>query len=234
VTILAHVINGNASNRTPTYDAEARPSLRVLLINADPWARRALCQALRDAHAFEVVGEVATIEEGILTVSATQPDLVVLDTSIARTTVAGIVSSILARAPAAKIVILAGEVDEQLALDALHAGAAGFLGREINLRALMRTLRGAAAGEAAVSRRLAGRLMELARERPTRRLGMRPVKSQLTAREWEVLELASASESKLAIALALGVSPGTVRSHLRNLSRKLAGGECAWPARQGD
>ena len=227
-------VNGNASSRRPTYDAEARPCLRVLLINADPWARRALCQALRDAHAFEVVGEVASIDEGMQTASATQPDLVVLDASIARTTVGGIVFSILARTPATKIVILASEVDEQLALDALHAGAAGFLGREIDLPALTRTLRGAAAGEAAVSRRLAGRLIELARERPMRRVGMRPVKTQLTAREWEVLELASAGDSKRAIARELGVSPGTVRSHLRNLSRKLAGGGCAWIGRQGD
>ena len=53
-------------------------------------------------------------------------------------------------------------------------------------------------------------------------MGMRPVKSELTTREWEVLDLASAGISKTAIAYDLRVTVGTVRSHLRSLSRKLS------------
>jgi two-component system, NarL family, response regulator LiaR len=206
----------------PSAGSDLRNRSSVLLVNADPKERRLVSRALRESGSFEVVGEATGPEEAVLMSSASQPDLVLLNVSTSGSAVATIARTILRNAPAARIVVLAAKESEQLALETLRAGAAGFLGEQLDLPALVRTLQGVVAGEAAISRRFGTWLLDRAREQPERRTGMRPVKSQLTTREWEVLDLFSAGASKPIIARDLKVTVGTVRSHLRNLSRKLA------------
>ena len=86
---------------------------------------------------------------------------------------------------------------------------------------LPRVLRGALDGEAAISRRLAMSLIESYRRAPRGGAGLRPVRSTLTDREWEVLDLLSAGAGTEDIARTLVLSTETVRSHLKNLYRKL-------------
>ncbi len=209
------------TKKTPA-GADVRERSRVLLVNADPGVRRLVSRALRESGSFAVIGEAASPDEAVLMSSASQPDLVLLNVSSEGSAVATIARTILRNAPAARIVVLAAKESEQLALEVLRAGAAGFLGEELDLPALVRTLQGVVAGEAAISRRFGTWLLDRAREQPERRAGMRPVKSRLTTREWEVLDLVSAGISKAAIARDLSVTLGTVRSHLRSLTRKLA------------
>ncbi len=194
---------------------------RVLLVKPDSGTRQVMAHALRELGGFEV-SEASTPEEAVRASSWPQPDIVLLDVTLSCDGVSMIVRAMLKNAPAAKIVIVGAEQGEELGLEALRAGAVGFLGTELDQAALLRTVNGVAAGEAAISRRFATWLVDHAREEPERRIGMRPVKSQLTAREWEVLDLFAAGIPKPAIARDLSVTLGTVRSHLRNLSRKLS------------
>ena len=210
------------NTETTPAGPEVRERSRVLLVNADAGVRRLVSRALRDSGSFEVVAEAASPEEAVLMSAAAQPDLVVLHVSTNGPAAPLIARTILRSASAARIVVLAAEESDQLAFETLRAGAAGFLGEQLDLPTLVRTLRGVVAGEAAVSRRFGTWLLERAREQPERRRGMRPVISQLTTREWEVLDLFSAGASKPTIARDLKVAVGTVRSHLRNLTRKLA------------
>jgi DNA-binding NarL/FixJ family response regulator len=210
------------NTHTPPADSQVRKRSRVLLVNADPKARRLVSRALRESGSFEVIGEAVGREEAVLISSASQPDLVLLNVPANGSAVAAVARAILRNAPAARIVVVAAQESEQLALEVLRAGAAGFLGEHLDLPALVRTLKGVVAGEAAISRRLGTSLLDRAREQPERRTGMRPVKSRLTTREWEVLDLELAGIPKAAIAHELRVTLGTVRSHLRNLTRKLA------------
>ena len=64
-------------------------------------------------------------------------------------------------------------------------------------------------------------LIERLRETPTGSAGMRPVKSPLTAREWEVIDLLKESKTTDQIADELVLSPETIRSHVKNILRKL-------------
>jgi DNA-binding NarL/FixJ family response regulator len=120
------------------------------------------------------------------------------------------------------VVILTGADDEdEIGLQALRAGATGYLSKDLDIEALPRALEGARTGEAVISRRMTKRLIEHVRRTPESLSGMRPVRSPLTAREWEVIDLLRDGRSTEAIADDLVLSIETVRSHIKNILRKL-------------
>jgi NarL family two-component system response regulator LiaR len=117
--------------------------------------------------------------------------------------------------------VLASADSDEAALLAVADGAAGYLPREIDLGALARAVGGVMAGEGAISRAMAARLMERLKALSAERVGMRPVRSELTTREWEVLDLMKSGASTAQIARELVVSPDTVYSHIQHILRKL-------------
>jgi len=177
---------------------------------------------LEDSGQFEVVGQATSAQEAVRIALQNQPDVVILEVPAEETELTAVLQPILDCAPTGKIVIFASEEAHERGLEALRSGAAGFIGKDLDSAAFTRTLKGVLAGEAAISRRFATWLVARVREEPKRRVGMRPVRSRLTTREWEVLDLVTAGIPKAAIARDLSVTVGTVRSHLRNLARKLS------------
>ena len=195
---------------------------RVLLVSPDQRIREAAARALRESGRFGPIAKATSADNAIRLAAAILPDVVLLDVPMGGQAMRSALKSVLQSAPTAKMVIWAREEVGERGLEALRAGAAGFVAPDLDADALVRTLSGVAAGEPAVSRRFATWLIARIRATPERRVGMRPVKSELTAREWEVLDLVSAGITKTAIAYDLRVTVGTVRSHLRSLSRKLS------------
>jgi two-component system, NarL family, response regulator LiaR len=108
-----------------------------------------------------------------------------------------------------------------MGLVGLRAGASGFLSKDLDVDVLPRALRGACDGEAVISRRLSMVLVNQLRAAPVGTIGMRPVKSPLTAREWEVVDLLHQGRTTEQIADQLVLSGETIRSHIKNLMRKL-------------
>jgi DNA-binding NarL/FixJ family response regulator len=119
------------------------------------------------------------------------------------------------------VVILTSSDEEEMGLLGLKAGAVGFLSKDVDIDKLPQVLEGAYAGEAAISRRLGRRLLAHYRTTSAANAGMRPVKSPLTAREWEVVDLLIEGASTEDIADRLVLSTETVRSHVKNILRKL-------------
>ena len=111
--------------------------------------------------------------------------------------------------------------DDDVAMVGLRAGAVGFLTKDVEIDMLPRALVGAVSGEAAISRRMSMRLVEHMRRAPEGGTGLRPVRSPLTQREWEVVDLLSEQLSTDQIAERLVLSTETVRSHVKNILRKL-------------
>ena len=168
-----------------------------------------------------VIAEAATGRETLELSVFYKPDVVLVETLLPDTDGVTVTRELTARIPGTAVVLLSETEDPELGLMALRAGAQGFLGRDIGLNALPRALKAAAHGEAVISRRLTMRIIDGMRRVREDGAGLRPVRSRLTSREWEVLDLLCEQLSTDEIADTLVLSPETVRSHIKNLLRKL-------------
>jgi DNA-binding NarL/FixJ family response regulator len=128
---------------------------------------------------------------------------------------------ILAAAPEIRILFFSSQDGDETQLEALRAGASGFLSKNVPIETVPRVVRRMVGGEAAISRRLTMRLIERLRRLPEGGAGMRPIRSPLTSREWEVLDLLCQGKDTKQIAETLVLSEETVYSHAKNLLRKL-------------
>ncbi len=196
-------------------------SARIVLADGDPLARRVVRNVLEDAG-IVVVAEATNGRDAIALAAEHAPELVLMDGRLARVDGITAMRWIIARRPETRVVMLSVSSDAKLALQSLRAGASGFLTKDMDLLALPRALRGVLRGEIACSRGFVGTMVAHLRATPTDAVGMRPVKSILTPREWEVLDLMCRGASTGQIADRLVLSGETVRSHTKNIVRKLA------------
>ncbi len=194
--------------------------LRVIVADDDPLARRALRDVLQ-AAGITVIAEAGGGREVIELAVYYRPDVVVMDLVMPGIDGLSATQRILERAPEVRIVILTASEDDELGLVTLRAGACGFLRKSIGVEALPRALQRAREGEAIVTRRLTNRLIEELRHVSRDSTGMRPIRSGLTSREWEVLDMLSRGMSTDDMAEAMVVSIETVRSHVKSVLRKL-------------
>ncbi len=196
--------------------------LRAVIADADPYARMVIKDALDQAGVI-VIAEARDGRQAVELTLHYQPDVVVMD--VVMPELDGITATRLIRRqlPEQLIIVLtsAGSDDDKLGLLALRAGASGFLSKDLEIEALPRALEALRLGQAAISRKLTLALIEWLREAPIDSSGMRPVKSPLTAREWEIIDLLKQSKTNEAIARELVLSPETVRSHVKNILHKL-------------
>jgi DNA-binding NarL/FixJ family response regulator len=128
---------------------------------------------------------------------------------------------ILKTRPDQLIVVLTGDDEDEFGLPALQAGAVGFLSKEADIESLPRALQGVLRGEAAISREMTRRLIDRYRGTADGAAGLRPIRSPLTPREWEVIELLQPDRSPEYVADTLVLSTETVRTHIKNIMRKL-------------
>ena len=193
---------------------------KVLVVDDDPLALRVVCESLRDGG-IEVVGEATSASEAIALATELEPDVVLLDMVMPAVDGIATTRQLVALDPSPRVVVITSSYEEDFGVLVLRAGACGFVGKSIPVEALPRIVQAAVSGEAIVSRRLAMRVISSLRRVRDDRLGVRPVHSTLTGREWEVLDMLSASMSTDAIATTLGLSTETVRSHVKAVLRKL-------------
>jgi NarL family two-component system response regulator LiaR len=197
-------------------------TLRAVIADDDPFARRVIKDVLQKAGVL-VIAEARNGRQAVELTLFYRPDVVVMD--VVMPELDGIIATrqIRKESPDQLVIVLtgAGEEDQELGLQALRAGASGFLSKDLEIDALPRALEGVKAGEAAISRKMTRTLIDRLRDTPSGSSGMRPVKSPLTAREWEVIDLLKATKSTDQIADELVLSTETVRSHVKNILRKL-------------
>jgi DNA-binding NarL/FixJ family response regulator len=197
----------------------ARRPLRAIVADDDPLARATIKDALRRAD-IVVVADAHTGREAFELCMHYRPDVVLMDVVMPELDGIAATRQIVEALPEQAVIILTSADEEALGIVGLRAGAVGFLTKEVDIEALPRALQGARAGEAVMSRKLGKQVVDQLRRMPET-AGMRPVKSPLTAREWEVIDLLCEGKTTDQIAEALVLSSETVRSHVKHILRKL-------------
>jgi NarL family two-component system response regulator LiaR len=190
------------------------------VVDHDTIVRRAVVAALDDGGIVPIA-DTALGREGVRLATEMSPDVVIVDPELPDMTGVEFVRTVHRSAPKVGILLLSSLDDDELAIRALREGASGFLSKRISLEILSRIVRSMAGGEAVVTRKLTMRLIERLREMPETGAGLRPVRSALSSREWEVLDLICAGVGTRGIAADLGLSVETVRSHVKRILRKL-------------
>jgi NarL family two-component system response regulator LiaR len=194
--------------------------LRVIIADDDALARRVLRDALQGAGVI-VIAEAADGREAVELAAHYVPDVVVMDVVMPGVDGLEATRRIADRVPGVKVVMLTSTDDVDVGLVGLRAGAVGYLSKSLPPESLPQALRAARDGEAVVSRRMTTALVESVRRLREDGAGLRPVRSPLTPREWEVLDLLCDGLSTDGIADRLYLSDETVRSHVKKILRKL-------------
>ena len=194
----------------------------IRVVMADDHARmRTRIRAALEAGGCVVVGEGASAEEAVALAMSHRPEVALLDIHMPGNGITA-AREITRSLPGTAVVMLTASAEDADLFDALRAGASGYLLKDTDPALLVDELRGALAGEAAMSRRLVGRIMEEFRSPATPRFVRRSrASAKLSAREWEVMELLGEGLSTDDVAQRLFVSPTTVRVHVSGVLRKL-------------
>lgn len=197
---------------------EHRPT--VVLVDDEPVTRIAV-RRLLERDGFVVSAEAEDAESAIELISSERPLLCLVDPNIAGGGLR-VVREVSRRLPSTLIVVLADSENRGDVLDAIRAGASGYLLKSMNPDRLAPALRGVLAGEAAIPRFL---VSELVRDLQTNGrqhvVAGRDGRAELTTREWEILGLMCDGISGPRIAERLFLSPVTVRRHCAEIVRKL-------------
>ena len=200
--------------------AIAHDQIRVLVADDHPPTREGVRVALA-ADGIEVVAEAADAASAIAAAEREHPDICLVEAGIPGSGIAA-TEQISRRVPGTTVVMFTSSHDDADLFDSLRAGADGYLYKDIDPERLPVALRAVLRGEAALPRRLVSRLIEEFRDRGRRRVrAASGSRVELTAREWEVLELMRDGMSTAQIARRLFISEVTVRSHIAAVLHKL-------------
>jgi DNA-binding NarL/FixJ family response regulator len=195
--------------------------VRIVIADDHPPTRAGIARAL-DGDEFTICAEAFDARTAVDAALSHRPDLCLIDVHMAGSGIAA-TREITTRLPETAVIMLTVSRNDEDLFDALRAGAAGYLLKDMNPDRLPDAIRGVLNGEAAMPRMLVAQLIDEFRERGRRRrlfLGRRrPV--DLTSREWEVLVLMREGLSTTEIAARLFIANPTVRTHIASILRKL-------------
>lgn len=192
---------------------------RVVLVDDDALFRTSLRRLLA-AEGVDVVGEAGNGEEALRLVRELAPEVVLMDVHMPVLDGVRCAERIAAFAPEVDVVMLTISADEQDVVDAVMAGACGYLLKDAPLDDLLAGIRAAAAGESLVSPSIAAHLLRRVRDNHGAR-DRRPGESELTARELEILSLLAAGKENHEIAEALYLGEQTVKNNVTRILKKL-------------
>ena len=191
--------------------------IRVLITDDHAIVREGLTLILETAVHIEVVAEAANGAEALQLVAQHLPDVVLMDLRMPGMDGLTAIEHLQRDYPETAVVILTTYNEDDLILRGLQAGAKGFLLKDTSRETLLDTIQAAAKGESLLGAEVMSRL--LAHTKAGRQTAVTP--SPLTARELQALRAVAAGETNKGVALQLGITERTVKSHLTSVYNKL-------------
>ena len=200
--------------------AKSQPNgLRVLLVDDHDLFRTGLRNLLEE-QGVQIVGEAANGQDAIRCVREVAPDVVVMDLNMPGMSGVDATREITSFAPLTRVVVLTISDQDDDVMDAIVAGACGYLVKDSSIQELIRGITSAAIGESLISPPIAAKVLQRMRA-VTLDKGAERIRSELSDRELEVLRLIANGKDNSQIAEALHISPKTVKNHISNILMKL-------------
>jgi DNA-binding NarL/FixJ family response regulator len=201
---------------------EAPETIRILLVDGSSLFRQAVGGALDREDGLDVVAESRTASLAVTDAERTQPDLMVVDGDFFVSWLPTFITDVHVVAPDCRVLVLTSETAVAPLIDALRAGASGYLTKEVSLDELVETARAVAGGAVVVPPDMLGQLLRTLVDQEGKKNDDSIVTlSKLTRRERQVLALLADGSDKDAIAVELAISPQTARTHVQNILAKL-------------
>ena len=196
-------------------------AIRVLIVDDHDLFRAGLRTLLEEQDEVHVVGEAAGGAEAVHIVSESAPDVVVMDLNMPGMTGVEATRQISALAPLTRVVVLTISDQDGDVMDAIFAGACGYLLKDASIQELMQGIRAAAVGESLISPTIAAKVLRRVRSSSSQPDIERTIRAELSEREIEVLKLIANGKDNAQIAAELHISPKTVKNHISNILMKL-------------
>ena len=193
---------------------------RVILVDDHDLFRTGLRNLLSD-EGVDVVGEAQTGAEALGLVRELAPDVVVMDLNMPGMGGVEATRQINVFAPLTRVLVLTISEQDDDVLDAILAGASGYLLKDSSIQDLLQGIRSAAIGEALISPHIAAKVLQRVRATSTSPEIADTIRSELSDREVQVLKLIANGTDNAQIAAELHISPKTVKNHISNILMKL-------------
>jgi DNA-binding NarL/FixJ family response regulator len=209
-----------------TTSSEHRPAdkaldeVRVLVVDDHDLFRTGL-KTLLEEQGINVVGEAPNGQTAIRLASELAPDVVIMDLNMPGLTGVETTRKLAGIAPLTRVVVLTISADDDDVMDAVMAGACGYLLKDSSIEELKIGIRAAASGESLISPQIAAKVLRRLRAQSSSVDAAETIRAELSDREIEVLKLIANGKDNAQIARELFISPKTVKNHISNILMKL-------------
>ena len=201
-------------------EGRSAESLRVLIVDDHDLFRTGLRNLLEE-QGVQVVGECENGTEALRAVREVAPDVVVMDLNMPGISGVEATRQISMVAPLTRVLVLTISDQDSDVMDAILAGACGYLLKDASITELMKGIQAAAVGESLVSPTIASKVLQRVRASSASHREAELIQSELSDREIEVLKLIANGQDNAMIAAELHISPKTVKNHISNILMKL-------------
>jgi len=192
------------------------PSIRIVIVDDCELVRVGLKTLLQEASGITVSGLAATAAEALVVCQREQPDVVLLDINLPDGNGINVCRKLIATGGESRVLFLTSTADARTVDEAIHAGAHGYLLKEINTSALIQGIRDVAAGRSILDPQVTARVMELLKNDRTK-----PLIASLSPQEQRVLALIADGRTNKEVANEMGLAEKTVKNYLSTVFEKL-------------
>jgi len=203
-----------------TGDERQADTPRVMLVDDHDLFRTGLRNLLEEQQVV-VVGEAATGADAVDLTRELTPDVIVMDLNMPGMGGVEATRHIAGISPLTRVVMLTISDEDNDVMDAILAGACGYLLKDASIQELVSGIHAAARGEALISPHIAAKVLQRVRATSVQPNIAETIRAELSEREIEVLKLIANGKDNAVIAAELHISPKTVKNHISNILMKL-------------